>query len=139
MIRKTLQNVSFSSNKLVTAPNRYLMPYLKLVRSFGDKMETGLLKEFDDHTIPKYKRTLIDADYLEELAPQFEESGFTKIGDAPTQYDAGQPRIRFKSKFDLLKEVEFRVLSILNEYGDNTISNIESIDPKTSFEALGNS
>lgn len=51
----------------------------KHVRYFGDRRLTGILEEFDVPGVKKSKRTLIDTAIFDKLAPQYEESGFTKI------------------------------------------------------------
>jgi len=44
-------------------------------RVFSGKNPTGLRKEFDDPSIPKFKRKIIDLEIFDQLASQFEDSG----------------------------------------------------------------
>ena len=60
-----------------------------------------------------------------------------QIKKAARRREATQRDIEFNSNFDLLNEVQIRVLDCINEYSDSVIHDIDDIDLNLTFKDLG--
>lgn len=98
--------------------------------SFTSKLEDSLLYGKNK------KRKMIDTKYYDNIKFPGEDKqaneGSIVMGEEEAPKD-----IQFNSSFDLLKEVEIRVLNYINEYSDSRVINLEDIPLDVELSQLG--